>query len=84
MRVLKEDWAGFKNWLPENKEINELQTSLFFTIKEQESGQFLISITSEVTSGAYSEIVNSYSEMYDFIGRVFTEEDGILDNMLNK
>jgi len=84
MRILKEDWVSFKDWLPENKEINELQTNLFFTIKEQESGQFLISITSRATSGAYSEVVNSYSEIYDFIGRVFTEEDGILDNMLNK
>lgn len=84
MRTLKEDWDNFKSWdATKTKDIKTLRiTGVEFYIKAlDDAGRFMIGFYTPF--GNYSLPVTSYENIYDSLGQIFCEEDGIIDNMFN-
>lgn len=79
MSSLKQDWENYVNWDSSTANTEELSMNLTMTLKKLDDDRF--SIRFMTPAGAYSDSITDYGELYEALGRLFAEKDGIVEQL---
>lgn len=79
MSTLAQDWEAYVNWDNSTKSTDELSMSMTMKLKKLDDDRFMICFTTP--SGNYSEVIADYGDLYDVLGHLFAENDGIVEQL---
>ena len=80
MSELLKDFENYVNF--DNSDVDELSMSMSMKLKKLEDGRF--SICFHTPAGRYSEVISDYGDLYDSLGHLFAEENGIVSQLFKR
>ena len=84
MKTLKEDWQAQQDCDPKAHGVNPLEIKgVTISLTHTDNDGFMIRFNVP-NGGTWSEPVSDYKDFYEVLGRIFVEENGIIDNLLCK
>lgn len=80
MSKLLQDFENYTDF--NNSDVNELSMSMLMKLTKLEDGRFNICFHTPV--GRYSEIILDYGDLYEALGHLFAEENGIVNHLFKR